>query len=34
MSRAGDGIVRAGYRNKKGQGIERVGYGNKNKVDF
>ena len=34
MSRAGDGIVRAGYGNKKGQGIERVGYGNKNKVDF
>ena len=34
MSRAGDGIVRAGYGNKKGQGIEQVGYGNKNKVDF
>ena len=32
MNRAGEGIVRAGYRNKKGQEIVRAGHGNK--LDF
>ena len=26
MNRAGEGIVRAGYRNKKGKGIVRAGH--------
>ena len=29
MNRAGEGIVRAGYGNKKGQGIVRASHGNK-----
>ena len=32
MNRAGEGIVRAGYRNKKGQETVRAGHGNK--LDF
>ena len=32
MNRAGEGIVRAGYGNKKGQGIVRASHGNK--MDF
>ena len=29
MNRAGEGLVRAGYGNKKGQGIVRASHGNK-----
>ena len=32
MNRAGEGIVRAGYGNKKGPGIVRIGH--ENKMDF
>ena len=32
MNRTGEGIVRAGYGNKKGPGIVRIGH--KNKMDF